>query len=225
VFTGIAAALGSIRRLTRRGEDARLEIESSLDLDDVRIGDSIAVSGACLTVTAKAGRLFTADVSAETLSRTTLRNMAAGDRVNLEKALRVGDRLGGHIVLGHVDGTGRIVEKIPRSGSLVFGFEIDPEMVRYVVAKGSVTVDGISLTVNRCEKNRFYVNIIPHTAVATTLGFKKVADEVNIETDILARYLEKLISPGKETGAASGQAGGSTGGVDLEMLASHGFVK
>lgn len=224
MFTGIAAALGSVRRLTRRGEDALLEIESSLDLDDVRIGDSIAVSGACLTVTAKAGRLFTADVSAETLSRTTLRNMAAGDRVNLEKALAVGDRLGGHIVLGHVDGIGRIVEKTPRSGSLLFGFEIDPEMVRYVVAKGSITVDGISLTVNRCEKNRFYVNIIPHTAAATTLGFKKVADEVNVETDILARYLEKLISPGQETGGAAG-AGGSARGIDLEMLAGYGFLK
>ena len=149
-------------------------------------------------MTAKAGRTFTADVSAETLSRTTLRNLTAGDRVNLEKALRVGDRLGGHIVLGHVDGVGRIVEKTPRSGSLIFGFEIDPELDRYVVAKGSITVDGISLTVNRCEKNRFYVNIIPHTAAGTTLGFKKVADEVNIETDILARYLEKLISAGKE---------------------------
>lgn len=224
MFTGIAAALGSVRRLTRRGEDALLEIESSLDLDDVRIGDSIAVSGACLTVTAKAGRLFTADVSAETLSRTTLRSMAAGDRVNLEKALAVGDRLGGHIVLGHVDGVGRTVEKIPRSGSLLFGFEIDPEMVRYVVAKGSVTVDGISLTVNHCEKNRFYVNVIPHTAAATTLGFKKVADEVNVETDILARYLEKLISPGQDTGGAAG-AGGSARGIDLEMLAGHGFLK
>jgi len=225
VFTGITAALGSVRRLMRRGEDAVLEIETSLDLDDVRVGDSIAVSGACLTVTAKAGRVFTTDVSAETLSRTTIRNLTAGDRVNLEKALAVRDRLGGHIVLGHVDGVGRIGEKTPRSGSLVFGFEIGPEMDRYVVAKGSITVDGISLTVNRCEKNRFYVNIIPHTIAATTLGFKKVADEVNIETDIIARYLEKLISTGKETGGATGAMGGSTGGVDLEMLARYGFMK
>ncbi|MCE5262590.1 MAG: riboflavin synthase [Deltaproteobacteria bacterium] len=225
MFTGIAAALGSVRRLTRRGEDAVLEIESDLDLADVRIGDSISVSGACLTVTAKAGRVFSADVSAETLSRTTLRNVAAGGRVNLEKALRVGDPLGGHIVLGHVDGVGRIVERSPRSGSLIFGFEIDSEMARYVVAKGSITVDGISLTVNRCEKNRFYVNIIPHTAAATTLGFKKAADEVNIETDIIARYLEKLISPEKENGGSTGAAGKPAGGVDLRMLADHGFLK
>ena len=223
MFTGITAALGYVRRLMRRGEDAVLEIESSLDLDDVRVGDSMAVSGACLTVTAKAGRIFATDVSAETLSRTTFRNLAAGDRVNLEKALRVGDRLGGHIVLGHVDGVGRIVEKTPRSGSLVLGFEIDPGLGRYAVAKGSITVDGISLTVNRCEKTRFYVNIIPHTTTATTLGLKKVADEVNIETDIIARYLEKLISTEKEPDGATGAVGGSSGGIDLEMLARYGF--
>jgi riboflavin synthase len=224
MFTGITAALGSVRRLTRRGADAVLEIESDLDLNEVRIGDSISVSGACLTVTAKAGRVFSADVSAETLSRTTLRSLAAGGRVNLEKALRVGDPLGGHIVLGHVDGIGRIVERRPLSGSLILGFEIDPEAARYVVAKGSITVDGISLTVNRCEKNRFYVNLIPHTASATTLGFKKAADEVNIETDIIARYLEKLISPVKDTGDAPG-AGAPAGGVDLRTLAGHGFLK
>ena len=225
MFTGITAALGSVRRLTRRGEDALLEVETALDLDDVRIGDSIAVSGACLTVTAKADRVFTADVSAETLSRTTLRSLKAGDRVNLEKALGVMDRLGGHIVLGHVDGIGRIVEKSPRSGSIVFGFEIDPALDRYVVAKGSITVDGISLTVNRCEKNIFYVNIIPHTAAGTTLGFKKVADTVNIETDIIARYLEKLISTGKEPDGATRPTVGPAGGVDLEMLARYGFLK
>ena len=223
MFTGIIAALGSVRRLTRRGEDALLEVETSLDLDDVRIGDSIAVSGACLTVTAKADRVFTADVSAETLSRTTLRSLKAGDRVNLEKALGVMDRLGGHIVLGHVDGIGRIVEESTRSGSIVFGFEIDPALDRYVVAKGSITVDGISLTVNRCEKNIFYVNIIPHTAAGTTLGFKKVADAVNIETDIIARYLEKLISTEKEPDGTTGAMGGSSGGIDLAMLARYGF--
>jgi riboflavin synthase len=225
VFTGITAALGSVRRLTRREEDALLEVETSLDLDDVRIGDSIAVSGACLTVTAITGRVFTADVSAETLSRTTLQGLTAGDRVNLEKALRVGDRLGGHIVLGHIDGVGRIVEKTPRSQSIAFGFEIDPALNRYVVAKGSITVDGISLTVNRCEKNKFYVNIIPHTAAATTLGFKKVADAVNIETDIIARYLEKLISTEKEPDGATRPTVGPAGGVDLEMLARYGFLK
>ena len=225
MFTGITAALGSVRRLTRRGEDALLEVETSIDLGDVRIGDSLAVSGACLTVTAKADRVFTADVSAETLSRTTLRSLKAGDRVNLEKALGVMDLLGGHIVLGHVDGIGKIVEESSRSRSIVFGFEIDPALDRYVVAKGSITVDGISLTVNRCEKNIFYVNIIPHTAAGTTLGFKKVADAVNIETDIIARYLEKLISTEKEPDGATRSTVGPAGGVDMEMLARYGFLK
>jgi riboflavin synthase len=225
VFTGIVAATGVVRRLTRRGEDALLEVETSLDLGGIRIGDSISVSGACLTVTAIAGGAFTADVSAETLSRTTLKTGRAGERVNLEPALRVGDPLGGHIVLGHVDGLGRILEKTPRSGSLVFGFEIDPGLGRYVVAKGSITVDGISLTVNRCEKNRFYVNVIPRTAAETTLGFKKASDAVNIETDILARYLEKLILAGRDGEGTAGERGGAAGEVDLALLARHGFIK
>jgi len=212
--------MGSVRRLTHQGEDALLEIDTSLELGDVRIGDSIAVSGACLTVTALGGGGFAADVSAETLARTTLTAVKAGDRVNLEKALRIGDPLGGHIVLGHVDGVGTIREKTVRSRSVVFGFEVDPGLSRYIVEKGSVAVDGISLTVNNCEKNVFYVNIIPHTASGTTLGIKTVSERVNIETDILARYLEKLISGGKETGAAA-----SPGGIDMDMLARHGFLK
>ena len=223
MFTGITAAQGSVRHLAYRGEGALLEVETSLDLDDVRIGDSIAVSGVCLTVISKTTRTFKADVSAETLSRTTIRHLSAGDRVNLEKALRIGDRLGGHIVLGHVDGLGRIVEKTSHAASLTLGFEIAPDMDRYVVAKGSVAVDGISLTVNRCENNRFYVNIIPHTAAGTTLGLKKTGDRVNIETDILARYLEKLISAAKHDSVSGPASGG--GAIDLEKLAQYGFLK
>ena len=222
MFTGIVAAMGSVRRLMLRGEDALLEVDASLDLDDVRLGDSISVSGACLTVTALRKGGFTADVSAETLSRTTLKTIKAGDAVNLEKALRVGDRLGGHIVLGHVDGVGRILEKTARSQSVIFCFEIDPGLCRYVVAKGSITVDGISLTVNRCEKNRFYVNIIPHTSAGTTLGGKKASDTVNIETDILARYLEKLIIPDPE---GNGGKIGPVREIDMALLARQGFLK
>lgn len=224
MFTGITEAIGTVRRMIRRGEDALLEIDTSLSLADVKIGDSISVSGACLTVTSLSGRMFTVDVSAETLSRTTLGHMTAGAMVNLEKALRLSDRLGGHLVLGHVDGTGVIVEKIVRSGSLIFGFSISPELGRYVVAKGSVTIDGISLTVNRCEKEVFYVNVIPHTASGTTLGDKKVGEEVNIETDIIARYLEKLLTGGGGGGAA-GQEAGKNGGISLEMLSQYGFIK
>jgi riboflavin synthase len=222
VFTGIVAALGSVRRLTLRGEDALLEVDAALDLEDVRLGDSLSVSGVCLTVTALRKGGFTADVSAETLARTTFKTLKAGDGVNLEKALRVGDRLGGYIVQGHVDGVGRILEKTVRSQSVIFCFEIDPGLSRYVVAKGSITVDGISLTVNRCEKNRFYVNIIPHTAAGTTLGVKKAPDAVNIETDILARYLEKLIIADPED---NGKKGDPVRGVDMALLARQGFLK
>jgi riboflavin synthase len=156
-------------------------------------------------------RSFSADVSAETLARTNLKLLKSGDRVNLEKSLRMNSFLGGHLVLGHVDGLGKIQEKINKANSLQFSVEIDTELGRYIVEKGSVAVDGISLTVNRCEKNRFYVNIIPHTARNTTLEFKKVADLVNIETDIIGKYVEKFLNPGK--------------GIDMNFLAEHGFIK
>jgi riboflavin synthase len=225
VFTGIVAALGTVRRLNGRGGDALLEVATALELGDVRIGDSIAVSGACLSVTALGDGGFTADVSAETLSRTTLKSVRMGSVVNLEKALRVGDRLGGHIVLGHVDGVGRIVEKTVHAQSIRFGFEIEPALSRYVVEKGSVTVDGISLTVNVCEKNRFYVNVIPLTASGTTLGVKKRSDSVNIETDILARYLEKLVYEGRASEGAAGEKPRGGAGIDTALLARYGFMK
>lgn len=210
MFTGIIEEMGVIRKMTRKGEDALLEIDTSMNLDDIKIGDSIAISGACLTVTAKTDKSFAVDVSAETLSKTTLRTLKGGDRVNLEKALKANGFLGGHIVLGHVDCIGKICEKVSKSNSLIFGVEIDTAFSKYLVEKGSVTVDGISLTVNKCEKNRFYVNIIPHTAQATTLGFKTVADPVNIETDILGKYVEKLLRHGS--------------GIDMSFLAEHGFA-
>jgi riboflavin synthase len=137
--------------------------------------------------------------------------LKSGDKVNLEKSLRLNSFLGGHLVLGHVDGIGKIQEKVNKANSIQFSVEIDAELGRYIVEKGSVAVDGISLTVNRCEKNRFYVNIIPHTARNTTLGFKKVADLVNIETDIIGKYVEKFLNPGK--------------GIDMNFLAEHGFLK
>jgi riboflavin synthase len=211
MFTGIIENAGAVKRITRKGEDALLVIDTSLNLDDIKVGDSIAVNGACLTVTQKMDRSFSADVSAETLARTNLKLLKSGDRVNLEKSLRMNSFLGGHLVLGHVDGLGKIQEKINKANSLQFSVEIDTELGRYIVEKGSVAVDGISLTVNRCEKNRFYVNIIPHTARNTTLEFKKVADLVNIETDIIGKYVEKFLNPGK--------------GIDMNFLAEHGFIK
>jgi len=210
VFTGIIQGMGAVRRITKKGDDAQLLIDAPLELEDVKIGDSVAVNGACLTVTAKSGHDFTADVSAETLKRTNLRALKTGDRVNLEKALRMSDFLSGHIVLGHVDGMGTIREKNVKSQSIIFGVEVEGALSRYVVEKGSITIDGISLTVNSYEKNRFYVNVIPHTAQVTTLGIRKVGDGVNIETDILGKYVEKFLNPRK--------------GMDLNFLKDHGFV-
>jgi riboflavin synthase len=210
MFTGIIASLGSIRRVTRKGADALLEVDVSMSLEDIRTGDSIAVNGACLTVTQNSERRFTADVSAETLSRTNLGTLRAGDRVNLEKALRFNDFVGGHLVLGHIDGQGKLREKTNHANSIIFSIEIPEGLARYIVEKGSIAVDGVSLTVNRCEKNRFYVNMIPHTAQATTLGFKKIGDSVNIETDIIGKYVERFVQPRR--------------GMDMGFLVEHGLL-
>lgn len=211
MFTGIIEGLGKVVRLTMKGADALLEVEGGIDLGDVSLGDSIAVNGACLTVTSKTARTFTADVSAESLARTTLRHLHPGQPVNLEKSLRIGGFLGGHFVLGHVDGAARILSKTQKSGSIIFAIEAPEPLARYIVEKGSVAVDGISLTVNKLEKGRFYVNIIPHTAAQTTLVGKKEGDWVNIETDILGKYVEKLLQ--------------SPRGIDKDFLAEHGFTK
>ncbi len=211
MFTGIIEEMGIVSRVTKKGEDVLLEIDTLMSLGDVKIGDSISVSGACLTVTNKTGNSFAVDVSAETLSKTTLKKLKKGDRTNLEKSLSMNGLLGGHIVLGHVDCVGKICEKSVKSNSLIFGVEIDSVFNKYLVEKGSVTVDGISLTVNRCERNRFYVNIVPHTARVTTLGFKMIGDQVNIETDILGKYVEKLLHRNE--------------GIDMTFLVEHGFVQ
>ena len=211
MFTGIVEGLGKVKRLTMKGADAVLEIESAIDLNDISSGDSIAVNGACLTVTARDQNNFNSDVSAETLSKTNLKQLRAGDKVNLEKSLRVGGYVGGHFVLGHIDATSKILSQTQKSGSFILAVEIDTNLSRYIVEKGSVAIDGISFTVNKLEKGRFYVNIIPHTAENTTLVAKRVGDLVNIETDILGKYVEKLLH--------------SPRGIDNDFLAQHGFLK
>jgi riboflavin synthase len=215
MFTGIIQALGTMSRLVRQGDEGLLSITTDLPLEDVLIGDSIAVNGVCLTVTAKGSQTFTADVSAETLARTNLGNLHPGVSVNLEKSLRLQDFLGGHLVLGHVDGLGRISEKTVRTKSLLFVFEVPDGLSKYIVEKGSVAVDGISLTVNRCVRNQFHVNMIPHTAQKTTLGSKRVSDLVNIETDIIGKYVERLMQ----------HRGGAGPGVDWKLLSEKGFLR
>ena len=193
MFTGIVQSTGRIARSEPRGGDTRLWIDAgAMDLADVAIGDSICVSGVCLTAIALDGAQFAADLSVETLSRTTLGALGIGAGVNLEKSLRLADRLGGHLVSGHVDGIGKVVAIEADARSQRWHFELPRELVRYVAAKGSICVDGVSLTVNEVEANRCGVNLIPHTIDVTTFREKRVGAAVNIEVDLIARYVERL---------------------------------
>jgi riboflavin synthase len=193
MFTGIIQTVGTIARLEQHGGDVRLTIAADdFGFDDVAIGDSICVSGVCLTAIELSGTTFAADVSNETLSCTTLGALRIGARVNLEKSLRPMDRLGGHLVSGHVDGVGTVTSITPDARSQRWMFELPPALARYVAAKGSVCVDGVSLTVNEVDDNRFGVNLIPHTIEVTTFRDKQVGDNVNIEVDLIARYVERL---------------------------------
>jgi riboflavin synthase len=193
MFTGIVQAIGTIARAEPRGGDTRLVVDtSSFDTSDVAIGDSVCVSGVCLTAVAVGPSQFAADVSVETLACTTLGMLKSGDCINLEKSLRLADRLGGHLVSGHVDGVGRIVAIEPDARSQRWTLEAPGGLSRYIAAKGSVCIDGVSLTVNDVASNRFGVNLIPHTIGATTFQHKRIGDAVNIEVDLIARYVERL---------------------------------
>ena len=195
MFTGIIHAIGHVAASESRGGDSRLLIDAAaLALDDVSEGDSIAVAGVCLTALDITAATFAADVSRETLSLTTLGDLKPGDAVNLEKALRLSDRLGGHLVAGHVDGLGHVVEIRGDARSQRWTFEVPPALARYIAIKGSVCIDGVSLTVNDVDGVRFGVNLIPHTQLVTTFGTRRVGDRVNIEVDLMARYVERLHS-------------------------------
>jgi riboflavin synthase len=197
MFSGIIQAVGEIAQIESRNGDVRLAIDSNkLGTDDVAIGDSICVSGVCLTVVEIDGLRFAADVSNHTLSCTTLGARQRGDGVNLEKSLRLADRLGGHLVSGHVDGVGRVVAVEEDGRSQRWTFELPPPLARYIASKGSVCIDGVSLTVNEVAAARFAVNLIPHTIQATTFRNRALHDTVNIEVDLVARYVERLLSAG-----------------------------
>lgn len=220
MFTGIIEGLGTVRAATGAGRGMRLSVNSDFSMEDTRIGDSIAVDGACLTAVALAGMRFEVDVSPETLVRTTLRSIHPGRRVNIERALRLSDRIDGHLVSGHIDGTGRIAAKNTAEGVLWLEIAIPRELARYTIAKGSVAVDGISLTINRLTAAGFEVAIIPHTAAATTIGGKQQGDAVNIETDMIGKYVEKFLTEGGKDASA----GNPEGGVDLSLLSRTGFI-
>ena len=195
MFTGIIIAAGRIESLTARGGDIELSVDAAgIESARLGLGDSISVQGVCLTVTRREGSRFFADVSRETLSKTTLGRRQAGARVNLEPALRAGDALGGHLVSGHVDGVGRLVSITEDARSRRLQFELPAALVRFAAPKGSICIDGVSLTVNQVAGARFDVNIIPHTREVTTLGELRHGDGVNIEIDQIARYLDRLIA-------------------------------
>ncbi len=215
MFTGIIEGRGTILANLKSGQAARLEIEAGFELAGTGIGDSIAVNGACLTAVSLSGRRFVVDVSPESLQRTTLSRLRPGDNVNLERALRLSDRLDGHLVTGHVDGIGNLVEKSNRANAVICRFKVPQPLARYMIAKGSVAVDGVSLTINACDRESFQVSIIPHTARITTIGDKKIGDPVNIETDIIGKYIEKFVNLHKDSGS----------GIDLSFLAEKGFLR
>lgn len=194
MFTGIIQAIGTVHRLEARGEDLRLHIDTgALDLSGASTGDSIAVNGACLTAVTLSDHGFAADVSTETLACTTLGETREGDPVNLETALTPSTPLGGHLVSGHVDGIGTLEERRPDARSVRLGFLAPEELARYIARKGSLCIDGVSLTVNDVDGARFAVNIVPHTLQATTFGQFQPGHRVNLEVDLVARYLERLL--------------------------------
>ncbi len=215
IFTGIIEETGTINRIDRGVNSSRINIKASTVLKGTKIGDSIAINGVCLTVTSLGDSHFIADIMAETLAKTNLGQLSSGQPVNLERAVRLGDRMGGHLVQGHVDGLGLIVEQKKMDIATILRIKAEPALLAYVVTKGSIAIDGISLTVVDVLADSFTISLIPHTFANTTLGYKKPGDSVNLETDIIGRYVERLItkSPDQEKS-----------GLNMGFLAENGFI-
>ena len=218
MFTGIIEEIGTLTRMDRRTSSCQLFIRARKLLDDCKAGDSIAINGVCLTVTREYSDGFVADVMAETLRRTNLENLKVGDKVNLERSLRLDDRLGGHIVAGHVDEIGTIIDLSQEDIATLMAVRVSPPLIRYIAVKGSVCVEGVSLTVTEVLNTGFQVSLIPFTKDNTTLGLKHVGDTVNIEVDMLARYIERLISYRK------GDSVENSHNLNMEFLKTHGFL-
>ena len=215
MFTGIVEEMGRVEGIQRGRQSAVLTIQAEKVLEGTKIGDSIAVNGVCLTVTALSPRRFSADVMHETLDRSALAGLRRGSPVNLERAMAADGRFGGHIVAGHIDGTGRITQIRSDDNAVWYTIQAPPHVLRYIVEKGSVAVDGISLTVARVEETCFAISAIPHTVAQTVLRHRKEGDWVNLETDIIGKYVEKLMAPPP--------AREQTGGITMDFLARHGF--
>ena len=218
MFTGIIEGQGRLFEKRPSGGGMVFGIEAGFELSEPKEGESIAVNGVCLTARGISGRRFLVDVSPESLTRTRLGSLAIGSGVNLERAVRLSDRLGGHLVSGHVDAVSQVLEKKALGAFTIFRFSIAPEMAKYIIEKGSIAIDGISLTVNSCEAAEFSVSIIPHTLRITSLGNLLAGDEVNIEVDLIGKYVEKLL------GARSNEAPAGSTGINVGFLAEHGFI-
>lgn len=216
MFTGLVAELGKVQNLVSQGDSYHLTITASKVLIGLKIGDSVAVNGVCLTVVQLDSSSFTADVMPETVRLTNIGRLHNGDRVNLERTLRLCDGLDGHIVSGHVEGLGVIISRQPEGIAVVVEIEASPELLKYVIKKGSIAIDGISLTVTKVTGTSFSVSLIPHTAKETTLGFKDIGDVVNLETDIIGKYVERMLN--------SGSKGAVQSDLNKNMLLENGFI-
>jgi riboflavin synthase len=217
MFTGIVEEMGAITSLEKTLAGTRITILASAVMGDLKIGDSISVNGTCLTVVAKSERDFAVEISPETLSVTTLSQLAAGAPVNLERAMKLNERIGGHLVAGHVDGVGTVRSRHQEGNAIFFTIEAPSEILRYCVAKGSITVDGISLTINEIGDHSFSVAVIPHTAKVTTLGLKQVNETVNLESDLIGKYVERLLQE-------RNQLPKSTPLIDKDYLQKRGLI-
>lgn len=209
MFTGIIEEIGKVDAIRKGARSAVLVIRGNKIFSDLKIGDSVATNGVCLTATEITGKTFSADVMNETLSRSTLGKLRPGSPVNLERAMAADGRFGGHMVAGHVDGTGKILHIRRDDNAIWYTILADPEIMRYIVEKGSIAIDGISLTVAAVERDNFSVSVIPHTAAETTLSGKKIGDAVNLENDMVGKYIEKFVQ--------------TKGGIDTAFLQQYGF--
>ena len=220
MFTGIIEGLGAVSAVRPSSQGKRLAVEADFDLNQTKIGDSICVSGACLTAVKIDGRHFEVDISPETLQVTTFSQAKVGQRVNLERALRLSDRIDGHLVSGHIDGVGKIRQRESLGNAIIVTIEVPELLTRYMIGKGSVAVDGISLTINTCDADSFSVSIIPHTA-QLTIGFKNKGEPVNIETDMLGKYVERFMTARPGRNSAQTKKGTT---IDKEYLLKTGFI-
>ena len=222
LFTGIIEGIGILKKIQSNGQGKRLVIDTGMDLTNTKIGDSIAVNGACLTVVTLKNNIFEVDMAPETVARTTFKSLLPGARLNLERALRLSDRLDGHLVSGHIDATGFVASKIISSNAVIMTIGIPNLLADEIIEKGSVAIDGISLTVNRCSTTDFDVSIIPHTAKITTIGTIRVGDRINIETDMIGKYVNRFLKQNPKSATAG--ASGKTDSITRELLAKKGFI-